>query len=86
MEKEVVAKGPEEVAEVLAGWMRRIRCLDLNPFLDHHERDQRPVNPRHAQRIDPYHGFRKGAPYHYPKVPAKNPSSIVETIEKLRGL
>ena len=61
-EEEVrVGEGEEEVVLILTDWIRRIRCLDRDPFLDYHGQDQRPVNPRHATRADPYHGFRKGS-------------------------
>ncbi len=58
---ESLAEGEEEVMLLLGGWIRWIRCLDRDPFLDFHQLDQRPVNPRNAIRTDPYHGFRKGA-------------------------
>jgi hypothetical protein len=59
-EVERVGVGEEKVILLLADWIKRIRSLDRDPFLDYHGRDQRPVNPRNALRADPYYGFRKG--------------------------
>jgi hypothetical protein len=58
-EEERVGVGEEEVLLLLADWIKRIRSLDRDPFLNYHWRDQRPVNPRNAVRADPYYGFRQ---------------------------